>query len=444
MASRRSYFDWHSWLGLTGGLMLFVICWSGTWAVFAYEIDWLLNPDIRAEAIEGPAPYAEAKAAVEQAHPEWRIWEINAPRYPGFAMEVLADSEPDVTQRVYVDPSTMTVLGDTSYFNVQRFFRSFHMALFQADFFSLLGVPIGYFVVAIFAFPLLASIITALVFYRRWWRDFFALRFGRGRRAFWSSAHKVAGVWSLWFVAIIGVSGVWYLAEWWLPYPPEVSAPAATSDASLPLDQLIETGERAFPELDVRSIYFADSGATVELSGHDGTVLTRGRASVTLDTTSGEAIDIYSQGGSGLLARLIETVDVLHFGTFAGLWSQALYFLFGIALSGLVLSGAYLHAKRLQKDRHVATRRASIYIAVTCTGSLLLMSTVAGWNEIKGYGSEDNWPEVAWPIALFIGTWVASVLATLAVWTKWVLTDSHLERHDVRPEMIRPSSALER
>ncbi|MDT0577054.1 PepSY-associated TM helix domain-containing protein [Croceicoccus sp. F390] len=123
-------------------------------------------------------------------------------------MGVLADSEPDVIQRIYVDPSSQEITGDTSYFNVQRFFRSFHMALFKANFFSVSGVPIGYFVVAIFAIPLLASMITALVFYRRWWRNFLALKFGREHRAFWSSAHKVAGRWSLWFVSIIGITGV--------------------------------------------------------------------------------------------------------------------------------------------------------------------------------------------------------------------------------------------
>ncbi|WP_349254672.1 PepSY domain-containing protein [Croceicoccus esteveae] len=88
-----------------------------------------------------------------------------------------------------------------------------------------------------------------------------------------------------------------------------------------------------------------------------------------------------------MLARLIEMVDVLHFGTFAELWSQMSYFLFGIVLSGLVLSGTYLHTKRLQRDRRVATKPASIYVSVTCTALLLLMSIVAGWIEVRSYGS---------------------------------------------------------
>lgn len=37
---------------------------------------------------------------------------------------------PGVRDRVYANPATGEVLGWTSYFNVQRFFRSFHMSPF--------------------------------------------------------------------------------------------------------------------------------------------------------------------------------------------------------------------------------------------------------------------------------------------------------------------------
>ena len=67
--ARRDWFTWHSWTGLTAGLLLFVFCWSGTLAVFSREIDWLLNPAIRADAAGGVLPWGRAQAALSEARP---------------------------------------------------------------------------------------------------------------------------------------------------------------------------------------------------------------------------------------------------------------------------------------------------------------------------------------------------------------------------------------
>lgn len=418
---RRVWFDLHSWLGLTAGLLLFVICWSGTIAVFSHEIDWALNPDIRAASHHGKTPFSHAADVVGAAFPDWQILEVNAPRHPGFAMEVLIGQQAGVTHRVYVDPVTLTVLGDTSYFNVQRFFRSFHMALFEADYFHVLGIPIGYFIVLLFAFPLLISSLSPFVFYRRWWRGFFKLETQKGAKVFWSDVHKIAGLWGVWFAAVISITSFWYLAEWFIPYQDAIAVSGGSSAHALEMWKLLDIASSSFPELHPTSVQFysADEGI-IFIVGHDGTTLTRGRAHIALDMQSGQVLEVYHQAKSGITARLMETVDVLHFGTFGGLWSQILYFMFGLSLCGLMLSGTHLHVKRRARRDPQNVIRGPILAAYVFTVVVLMMASVAGFSEIRAYGLDGEWPSTAPSVVGFVVLWTLSTIVILSVWLKSV------------------------
>jgi uncharacterized iron-regulated membrane protein len=418
MPARRTYFAWHSWIGLTFGLMLFVICWSGTMAVFSHEIDWLLNPDLRANVADTPIDWQAAHDAVRAAYPDWAIREINAPRHAGFAMEVLAQPEPDKDFRVYVDPVTYQVLGDTSYFNVQRFFRSFHMSLFDGGGVEIAGVPLGYFAVGLMGVPLLISLITPLIFYKRWWRGFFKLERGKGAKIFWSDLHKLTGLWSMLVGVLIAVTGIWYLVEWWTPeasyYQPEqeIAAPY------LPVERLVSIAQEARTDLDIRSLYLpASNEGFFHAVGQDGTLLVRDSASVVINGATGMVVDTTSPSQTSLYFRWIDTADPLHFGNFAGLWSQALYFVFGLGLSGLALTGAYLQAKR-QERRAPLKNRKPILAAYTITVSLLLYAAFSGAIEIKAYGESGQWPDVALPVTMFISIWSGGTIAALTIWMR--------------------------
>jgi uncharacterized iron-regulated membrane protein len=59
------------------------------------------------------------------------------------------------------------------------------------------------------------------------------------------------------------------------------------------------------------------------------------------------------------VARITEAVDPLHFGTFAGLPSRILYFVFGILLSTLAVSGTYMFAMKTARisNRKIFSKR---------------------------------------------------------------------------------------
>ncbi|HYC01852.1 MAG TPA: PepSY-associated TM helix domain-containing protein [Azospirillaceae bacterium] len=416
--ARRDWFRWHSWTGLTAGLLLFVFCWSGTVAVFSREIDWLLNAAIRAAPVEGELPWGRAEAAIAEARPGWTLVQLNAPYAPGWAMEAWLEDPHGVMHRAYADPRSGEVVAVTPYFNVQRFFRSFHMALFIVDW-RVGGVPLGYWLVGIMAVALLGSLVTSLVFYKRWWRGFLKLERGKGAKVLWSDLHKLAGVWSLWFVALIGLTGIWYLAEWYTPRspaPPERPAVAAQAVEAPGIDALVAAARATLPGLQVRAVL---PGEVVEVQGRDGALLVRDRAAkVWLDPRDGGVLGVQRASDLTAYQRWIDTADPVHFGDFGGLWSKAVWFFFGLGLSSLCLSGAYLQAQR-QRRAHPGLR-TPVLAAYAVTVAALLASAWCGVGEIRGYGRVEGgapgWPEAAAGVWLFVGAWIAVTLAALTAW----------------------------
>ena len=175
---RRFFFQLHSWVGVTCGLLLFLVCWSGSFAVFANEVDWLLNPGLRAPAAAQGVSWERLATAAKAADPGGHLSMLRGPRGPGWAAEAWLDASNGQLQRLYIDPGTGRILARTSFFNVERFFRDFHMRLMWPD-----TGQWGYYAVSVLSLVLIVQIVTSLIHYRRWWTRLFQLRLNRGAPA---------------------------------------------------------------------------------------------------------------------------------------------------------------------------------------------------------------------------------------------------------------------
>lgn len=403
--------------------MLFVICWSGTIAVLGHEIDWLLNPALRVEpaAQPGKPSWSAVVEAAQAAVPGHRVTALKLPEGPRDAAELLAEDGTGGLTRVYVDPHTARVQGTTSYFNVQRFFRSLHMNLFVN------AGAWGYLAVGAFSFVLLASLATALVFYRRWWCRFLVMKTSRGLRVLLSDVHKTGGLWSLWFVLLMGITGAWYFIEAAGISPEYPEAPEFPKDAHArrPLDELLQQAQVQWPDLEVRNIWLPGSylGEVLELQGQADALLVRDRANrLFIDPATGAALA--RQQGSELdaAARWVDTADPLHFGNFAGLGVKLVWFAFGIVLSGLSLTGAYLHVQRLERSPHPHRSRGAVIASHVASALLLGIAAWGGWREIFAYGPLVNgvrqWPEVPAAVIFFIVAWLVLTATILVVWAR--------------------------
>lgn len=401
------------------GLVNFLICWSGTVAVLAHEVDWLLTPELRVEASGPPAGWDALLQSVRRAHPDAKEIQLHAPLYPSFAAVAVISTPTQSYQRVFLDPYTAEVTGQASFLGVQRFFRSLHMSLFDPG-----GKMLGYWFVSLFGFLLLASAVTPLVFYRRWWRGFtLAPKLGRGKRPFWSSVHKIVGVWGLWFVILIALTGAWWTFEYAgveLGYPEQPETTAQGPVTTIALDALVRRAREQWPRFEPASIYVPDAGTSdvVQMTGRAEAWVVRDRANrVYADPTANDVIAI--QRGTALPwpARWIDTVDPLHFGNFAGLVVKLVWFVFGLGLSVLCLSGAYLYCRRLDRGNE---GHRGFPAAIATTAAVIAATGVGAWLEIRGYGPTQpvpSWPSISWPVAAFLMAWTGLTVAVLFYWT---------------------------
>jgi uncharacterized iron-regulated membrane protein len=422
----RDWFRIHSWLGVFSGLLLFVLCWSGTVATVSHEIDWLLNPALRAEASGARADWGQIHDSVRREFPDASIEWMHAPRHAGFASEVVVLTPDKQRLRVYVHPGTAEVQGSSTYFNVQRFFRSFHMILY-------LPYPAGAYLVGVFGLMLVASTLAPLFFYKRWWTRFTELRVGHGQRALWSGLHKLGGLWSLWFGLLIGLTGIWYLVEQatvdagaTFAYPPMPERVVPAEAPRLGVNVLASAAEQLRPDLDISRVLFVrgQKSEGMLFCGDEGNVLVRPCADrVYLDPVDASAIQNQSASDLDALSRWVDTADPLHFGDFGGLISQFIWFVFGLLLTGLCLTGIYLHLARLARERHARrTHWPGTTAAIAVSLLVLIASIHGGWHDIRQFGPSIEgghaWPQVAPAVVAFIAGWILVTLTILWVWVR--------------------------
>lgn len=346
----------HGWLGLSLGLPLFVICFSGTIAVVSHEIDWLINPAIRAAGPASPVDWQAGYESVRAAYPGRPIRSAWAPVGEGFALEFWVGS-PNGNFRVYVEPTTGEILGTGTWFNTQRFFRDFHRRFFW-------GSAWGITLVSAFAIPLLISVITGLIFYKRWWAKLLTLRFHKGLRVFAADSHRLTGAWSFVFALIIAVTGLWYLVEKpslrsvreHVNRPDRIGREEISALGSvatpLPLSELIGRAQSASPDFEVKAISFpARAGQPIHFDGQAAAWLVRDRANrILLDPFSGRVLGLNRGEEAHPVIRWSDTADLLHFGTFGGLAVKLVWFAFGLFLSILMPTGVFLFAKRAEQQ----------------------------------------------------------------------------------------------
>lgn len=349
----RLWFLWHSWLALPVWVFLFFVCVTGAIAVISTEIAWLANPAMRASGSGEELAPSAILAAAETAIPGGRALSLS---WSGSHMAVgVRLALPDATTATaWVNQYSGAVQGLSSSTTFRGFIRALHGWL--------LSYPFGWYAVTLLAIPLLGSLITGLVVYKRFWRAFYKprIRWNQTPRVLLGDMHRVAGVWSIWFVATMAVTSLWFLI-YVLALDLGMGLgggkpPVMLARAELPIgaaaqhpdaDAILNAARTAVPDMRVRYLGLPSTAFDPAL-----VIGSSGQAPllpdyIRVNPYTAQVIDITGGlvGEPGIsLTRTI--MRALHTGDFGGLPVKLIWFLFGTLLSGLVFTGMLIWTRR--------------------------------------------------------------------------------------------------
>lgn len=359
VVTRAAFFRLHSWLGIVTGVGLLLVAWTGSLVVFNDEIEWVLDPDVRADPARGIAPLNDVVAAIQHRHPGLRL-ELH-PQIGPHWVHVAYVYEGRTQRMLLIDPATAAIRRDDAMdgyvFSYSYFLRQLHVRLLMGYW--------GRVLVGAFGVTLLLSVLTSLRIYREWFRSLVRLRRNEGRRIFHMDLHKAIGLWSLLFNVVFAVTGAVLGLEnlyfrLWPPAREEAPLVAAAQVFTMPPPlspgAFVDGLSRIDPTFRPTAIGVSPDGALVVHGDHPGVLAAEGASRFEARADTGVVTatrDARRERWPGYLYNLL---DPLHFGYFGERWGVAagyavelLWFVAGLAPGALAITGGVMWTIRRRR-----------------------------------------------------------------------------------------------
>ena len=203
---RKAMFQVHLWSGIGVGLYVFVVSITGSIVVYRNELYRSATRDPIIVAQSGKRlSDEELKTAVKRVYPGYSITNINRDENPDQAVAIALDGQAGRKNRFF-NPHTGEDLGDT----VTRGFRFVSWLLDLHD--DLLAGRTGRSINGIGALLVVVLALTGIVV---WWPGIQSWRRGLtvhknvGWRRFIWDLHSMIGFWTLGFILVFGLSGIY-------------------------------------------------------------------------------------------------------------------------------------------------------------------------------------------------------------------------------------------
>ncbi|MBZ6378535.1 hypothetical protein B5C34_12390 [Pacificimonas flava] len=360
----------HSALGLAFAAAIYIVCLSGTLAVFVHEFAAWENPKVQRTSQVTPADLQRAlERSIEQASGEVHHVRLAIPT---------AD-QPFLTLYVDAEEGRTAFVADADG-DVAPLKRAWSEFVTRLHIFLHLPSAWGIFIVGMTGVALLSSLISGLCAHPRIFRDAFHLRVGGSERLQEADLHNRIGVWGLPFHLVVSLTGAFLglttiivgvlgmamfsgdtgriYALFTPPEPPENSAAAPILDLQ-PMFERLPDGDM-LERITVEHPTEAGAAAIFDLRNEQALA---GVRSVGI-TRSGDIYYKKNIADGSLGERVFGALGPLHFGWFGGGIVKIAYGLLGLGMTYLAVGGVNIWLVRRRDKGRPAPGWERVWAAV--------------------------------------------------------------------------------
>ena len=233
---RRALFQLHLWSGIGVGLYILLISVTGSMLVYRNELYVAATPKPIISTFAGPRlTDDQLKEAAIRIYPSYQVVSLGRARNPDQAVDVRLRRGDEVKRQLF-DPRSGVALGESVALGI--WLVSNLLDLHD----NLLAGPTGRKVNGVGAIALLALAVTGSVIWwpgiKRWGRSLILHRGVGWKRLTWD-LHSMMGFWSLAFVLLFGVTGLYlcypgFFSDW----ADVIEPPTATNAGERLVDQV--------------------------------------------------------------------------------------------------------------------------------------------------------------------------------------------------------------
>ncbi|WP_346837435.1 PepSY-associated TM helix domain-containing protein [Microbulbifer sp. SAOS-129_SWC] len=364
-------FKLHGWMALFAFVPLLVMCVSGSILVFKHEIDAALMHDQVRVGVDGRARQSldSLLGDVNRSFPDYEVVGWTLFQDPGRADQVfLMPHGSSDWFYTLLNPYSGEILAQPQ--NLTHYFTDWLLELH----YTFLLDDTGLAITSVFSILLCLLGISGLILYRKFWKNFFTLRWNARLMVYFSDLHKMTGVLASPVLLIVGFTGVWWNITQ-LAY--EVREHAAGKEHykmekrlysdKLSLQALYQRAGQSVDGFEPTYITMPwEPGVNITFWGDvpsGNPLLSQYASSVTFDAQSGDLVAAADIRDAGLGTKIIDSYRRLHFGDFAGLASRVLWCVVGLSPLLLSVTGLYLWIRRRDKRRAARAKRRRLQAA---------------------------------------------------------------------------------